>query len=154
MSNIILDKEQIMQFLPQRPPFLFIDKVIELIPEKFLVALRYIDPSEAFFAGHFPGRPIMPGVLIVEALAQAAGVLAYKSSKENNHSSDLYLFAGIDNTRFKRIVLPGDELRLEIEVLKARSNIWKVQGTATVDGEVACRAELMSAKVRQEENCD
>src|SRR5580698_2641713 len=96
--------------------------------------------------GHFPNRPVMPGVLIVEALAQAAGILAYKSTNTNPKDGVLYLFAGIDNVRFRRIVEPGDQLRLEVKVLRTRKEMWKLSSQATVDGEVVCDAELLSAR--------
>lgn len=147
MSNIVMGVEEIIKYLPHRPPFLLIDRVTALDPSKSIVAIKNVTINEPFFQGHFPGQPIMPGVLILEALAQASTVLAFFSTNENPlESKALYVFAGIDNVRFKRIVKPGDQLHLSIEVIKIRTSVWKVKGTASVDGEVVCVAELMSAK--------
>ncbi|OGT30150.1 MAG: 3-hydroxyacyl-[acyl-carrier-protein] dehydratase FabZ [Gammaproteobacteria bacterium RIFCSPHIGHO2_12_FULL_35_23] len=141
----LLDINQVLNYLPQRPPFLFIDKVVAIEEKKSLTAIKNVTMNEPFFAGHFPNRPIMPGVLIIEALAQAAVVFAFYSIKEDPAKS-LFLFAGVDNARFKRPVVPGDVLQLKIELLKIRHDVWKVQGTATVEGELVCTAELMSVK--------
>lgn len=147
MSKCLLDVQQIMQYLPHRPPFLLVDKIIDFEPYKSIVGIKSVTMNEYFFVGHFPHRPIMPGVLIVEAMAQTSAVLALKSTEDDPELKNaLYLFAGIDNARFKRIVVPGDQIRMEIEVTKIRSFIWKVNATATVEGEVACSAELMSMR--------
>ena len=128
-------------FLPHRDPFLFIDEVIEVSNEK-IVAKRFVSPEEDFFKGHFPDFPIMPGVLILEAMAQAAGVLGFKTMGNNDK---LYLYAGIDNARFKRPVVPGDRLEFDVALVKERRGIWKFKGTASVDGDIACVAEFMCA---------
>jgi len=144
----IMDIQKIMQCLPHRYPFLLLDKVIEIIPGESLVAIKNVTVNEPFFTGHFPGQPVMPGVLILEALAQACGVLSYQIvTAEMNKTSDdyLYLFAGIDSARFKRIVVPGDQLRLSIKLERRKQVIWKFIGEATVDGELACSAELITA---------
>lgn len=147
MSKCLMDIQQIMQYLPHRPPFLLVDRIVEFESHKLIVGIKNVTMNEPFFVGHFPNRPIMPGVLIVEAMAQTSAVLAIKSTEDDpEFKNALYLFAGIDNTRFKRIVVPGDQLRMEIEVTKIRSLIWKVNATATVEGEVACSAELMSMR--------
>jgi 3-hydroxyacyl-[acyl-carrier-protein] dehydratase len=138
--------EEILTLLPHRPPFLLIDRVIEMVEGESLVALKNVTMNEYFFEGHFPGRPVMPGVLIVEAMAQAAGVLAYKSTNTKASDGVLYLFAGIDNARFRRVVQPGDQLRLEVKVLRARREMWRLEAMAYVDGELACSAELLSAR--------
>lgn len=152
MSKCLLDVQQIMQYLPHRSPFLLVDKIIDFEPYKSIVGIKSVTMNEYFFAGHFPHRPIMPGVLIVEAMAQTSAVLALKSTEDDPELTNaLYLFAGIDNTRFKRIVVPGDQIRMEIEVTKIRSLIWKVNATATVEGEVACSAELMSMRTSMKE---
>jgi 3-hydroxyacyl-[acyl-carrier-protein] dehydratase len=142
----VMDIHEILKYLPHRHPFLLIDRVIEMVEGESLVAIKNVTMNEQFFMGHFPNRPVMPGVLIVEALAQAAGVLAYKSTNTSPSDGVLYLFAGIDNARFRRVVEPGDQLRLEVKVLRARKDIWRLEGTAHVDGELACSAELLSAR--------
>ncbi len=142
----IMDIHEILKYLPHRYPFLLIDRVIEMTEGESLVAIKNVSINEAHFVGHFPGRPVMPGVLILEALAQAAGVLAYKSTNTSPSDGTLYLFAGIDNARFRRVVEPGDQLRLEVKVLRARREMWKLSGSAFVDGELACSAELLSAR--------
>ncbi len=142
-----MDIQEILQYLPHRYPFLLIDRVIEINPGKSLVAIKNVTINEPFFVGHFPNRPVMPGVLMLEALAQATCVLANKSSAvKNSNENYLHLFAGIDNARFKRIVEPGDQLRLHVELLRYKQGIWKFTGTATVDGELACSADMMSAR--------
>lgn len=150
MTNIALDIQQILQHLPHRPPFLLVDRVLEFEPSKSLIAIKNVTINEPFFIGHFPKRPVMPGVLIIEALAQAAGILAFVSTGEDPQGNSLYYFAGIDNARFKRIVEPGDQLRLEIEIIKVRKNLVKAHGIAKVDNEIACSADLMSIKAPTE----
>ena len=132
---------KVKAFLPHRDPFLFIDEVIEVSNEK-IVAKRFVSRDEQFFKGHFPDFPIMPGVLILEAMAQAAGVLGFKTMGNNDK---LYLYAGIDNARFKRPVVPGDRLEFDVALVKERRGIWKFKGTASVDGDIACVAEFMCA---------
>lgn len=142
----VMDIHEILKYLPHRHPFLLIDRVIEMEEGKSLVAIKNVTINEPFFVGHFPGRPVMPGVLILEALAQAAGVLAYKSTNTLPSEGVLYYFAGIDNARFRRVVEPGDQLRLEVKVIKTKRDMWKLEGSAHVDGELACAAELLSAR--------
>ncbi len=137
-----LSREQIKEIIPHRDPFLFLDEVVELVPGVSAVALKLVKPDEPHFQGHFPGQPIMPGVLIVEALAQT-GAVAALSLPENK--GKLVLFGGIDNVRFKRQVVPGDTLRLEVEMTKSRGAVGKAVAKATVDGKLACRAELTFA---------
>lgn len=144
-----MDIHEVMKYLPHRPPFLLVDGVLEMTEGASLVAVKNVTMNEPFFVGHFPNQPVMPGVLIVEALAQAAGILAYKSTKTLPSDGVLYLFAGIDNVRFRRIVLPGDQLRLEIKFLWQKREIWKLEGQAYVDGELACSAELLSARTKK-----
>jgi len=138
--------QEILKYLPHRFPFLLIDRVIEIKEGESLIALKNVTMNEAQFVGHFPDRPIMPGVLILEAMAQAGGVLAYKSSNTSPQDGVIYLFAGIDNARFRRVVEPGDQLRLEVKVLRARSEMWKLDCAAYVGDELACSAELLSAR--------
>ena len=142
----VMDIHEILKFLPHRYPFLLIDRIIEIDMGKSLVAIKNVTMNESFFRGHFPNRPVMPGVLILEAMAQAGGVLAYKSTNTNPEDGTLYYFAGIDNARFRRIVEPGDQLRLEVKVLQSKRNIWKLEGSAYVGDELACSAEFMSAR--------
>jgi 3-hydroxyacyl-[acyl-carrier-protein] dehydratase len=138
----MLDIQAIMAIIPHRPPFLLLDRVLELEPGVRTVGEKLVTINEPFFQGHFPGYPVMPGVLIVEALAQA-GAVAALSLPENQ--GKLVLFAGIDGVRFKRQVRPGDVLRLEVSLEKMRRSIGKGQGKATVDGQLACEAELLFA---------
>lgn len=137
----MLTIKKIKEILPHRYPFLLVDRVLEIESQKRAVAIKNVSVNEPFFQGHFPEYPVIPGVLIVEALAQVAGIAMYDEGKSNG----LGLFAGIDACRFKRQVVPGDQLRLEFEVTRARKNIIKGKGLATVDGEIACEAEIMIA---------
>ncbi len=141
-----MDIQDILAHLPHRFPFLLIDRVIQLDPGKSITAIKNVTINEPFFPGHFPQRPVMPGVLMLESLAQAACVLAYKSGDAEPGTNDLYLFAAIDNARFKRLVEPGDQLELHVEFIRAKQSVIKVHGEARVDGNVACSAELMSVK--------
>lgn len=136
---------EIINYLPHRYPFLLIDKVLELEPSEYILAIKNITINEPFFAGHFPAKAIMPGVLIIEALAQAAAILAYKSTEWDPKESLFYLGA-IDNTRFKKMVIPGDRLELKINVLRRRKTVWKFQGDAIVDNEVVCTTEMTSTE--------
>lgn len=145
-----MDIHEILKFLPHRYPFLLIDRVIEMDMGKSLVAIKNVTMNEMFFNGHFPNRPVMPGVLILEAMAQAGGVLAYKSTNTSPQDGTLYYFAGIDKARFRRVVEPGDQLRLEVTVLKSKRNIWMLEGSAYVGDELACSAEFMSASKEKE----
>lgn len=142
----ILDIHEILKYLPHRYPFLLIDRVLDIDPGKSLIALKNVTINEAYFMGHFPNRPVMPGVLILEAMAQAGGVLAYKSTNTTPQDGILYYFAGIDNARFRRVVEPGDQLRLEVKVLRSKKDIWKLEGFAYVGEELACSAEFLSAR--------
>jgi len=138
----VLGREEIEAILPHREPFLLIDEIVELEPGERVVARKTVRPDEWYLAGHFPGRPVMPGVLIVEAMAQA-GAVAVLSKEENR--GRLALFAGIDDVRFKRIVEPGDELELECRIDRAREQIGRGKATARVDGQLAARGTLTFA---------
>lgn len=140
-----LDIQEIMALLPHRYPFLLIDKVLDYTPGESLTAVKNVTINEPVFTGHFPGMPIFPGVLILEALAQATGILGFKTVTERSEN-ELYLFAAIDEARFKKPVVPGDTMILEVKFLKERRNMWKFYGEAKVDGQVVCCAELMCAR--------
>lgn len=144
--NCVMNIHEILKFLPHRYPFLLIDRVVEIKEGESLTALKNISMNELFFVGHFPENPVMPGVLIVEALAQAAAVLAYKTTGTSPSDGTLFYFAGIDNARFRRVVEPGDQLRLHVKVLRSKKEIWKLEGIAYVGEEVACSAEFLSAR--------
>jgi 3-hydroxyacyl-[acyl-carrier-protein] dehydratase len=132
--------QEIMDFLPHRYPFLLIDRVVEFERTKRVVAIKNVTMNEPFFQGHFPGHPLMPGVLIVEAMAQAGAVLLL-SEMEDRHSK-LAVFTGIDGAKFRRSVTPGDQLRIEVDVVSFRPRAGKMAGKAYVDGKLACEAEL------------
>lgn len=138
-----LDIHEILKHLPHRYPFLLIDRIIECTPGKSLVAIKNVSYNEPYFQGHFPGLPIMPGVLILESLAQATGVLAFKTSETLPSQEAIYYFAGIDRARFKRPVEPGDQLRLEVEFVRNLRRLWKFTGKVTVDGSLVASADVM-----------
>jgi 3-hydroxyacyl-[acyl-carrier-protein] dehydratase len=139
----ILDIDAILERLPHRYPFLLVDRVLSVEPGKSIVAVKNVSANEAFFGGHFPGHPVMPGVLVVEALAQAGGVLAWESSDE----PDIWILylVGLDNVRFKQIVRPGDQLVLNVNLVQRRRNLWKYEARAEVDGKVVAEADLLMA---------
>lgn len=138
-----MDIRAILEHLPHRYPFLLVDRVEEVVVNKKIVAIKNITMNEPYFIGHFPSMPVMPGVLQIEALAQAAGILSFQTMGRKNDHKSLYYFVGIDNARFKRPVTPGDQLRLEVEIVRVARSIWKYKGVATVDGETAATADLM-----------
>jgi 3-hydroxyacyl-[acyl-carrier-protein] dehydratase len=138
----MLDIQQIKEIIPHRYPFLLVDRILEIEEGKRAVGIKNVTANEEFFSGHFPNYPVMPGVLIVEALAQVGAVAMLK--KEENRGR-LAFFTGIDNCRFKRQVKPGDQLRLEVEIIRAKGAIGKGKGIATVDGELVCETEIMFA---------
>jgi beta-hydroxyacyl-ACP dehydratase FabZ len=140
-----MDIREIIRNLPHRYPFLLLDRILEIDPGKRVVALKNVTYNEPFFRGHFPGQPIMPGVLIVEAMAQAGAVLLLHDMADRDDK--LVYFTGIDKARFRRTVVPGDQLRLTVEVLKLRSRTCKLHGIAEVDGHKAAEADIMSALV-------
>ena len=140
-----MDINQIMEHLPHRYPFLLIDKVIDFKVGDYLHGVKNITYNEPCFTGHFPNRPVMPGVLILEALAQATGVLGFKTMGIKPDNKSLYYFVGIDKARFKRPVGPGDVVHLHVKQLKRKRDIWVFDAEAKVDGKVVCAAELMCA---------
>lgn len=135
----------IMRFLPHRYPFLLVDRILELEPDRRIVGLKNVTINEQFFQGHFPGAPVMPGVLIIEAMAQVAGVLIYRDLPEKDKK--LIYFTGIENAKFRRPVVPGDQLRIEMELLNRRNNFGKMQGRATVEGKLVAEAVVLFAIV-------
>ena len=138
-----MDIHQILKKLPHRYPFLLVDRVLEIEPNVRIRALKNVTINEPFFAGHFPGRPVMPGVLMLEAMAQTAALLTFSSHGQDASDGQLYYFVGIDGARFKRPVEPGDQLVMDAELLRAKSGIYKYKTRATVGGELAVEAELM-----------
>ena len=135
----------IMERLPHRYPFLLIDRIIDLIPGKKVVALKNVTMNEPFFTGHFPKEPVMPGVLILEAMAQAGGVLAWESAGDEKKKTMTFYFTAMDRVRFRKMVVPGDQLMFEIELLKMRSNAVKMAGTAKVDDMLVAEAQMMAS---------
>jgi len=140
---MLMDIHQIIKKLPHRYPFLLVDRVVEFEKDVRIKALKNVTINEPFFNGHFPNRPVMPGVLMLEALAQASALLSFSSEGEQSDGSRLYYFAGIDGARFKRVVEPGDQLILESTITRKKGAIYKYATRATVDGELAVEAELM-----------
>ena len=145
-----LEYPEIIRRLPHRYPFLLVDRVIELVDGERVVALKNVSANEPFFAGHFPGRPIMPGVLICEALVQTGGLLA-SCSKDGLPAGRGIVLAGLEHVRFRRRVVPGDQLRLEVELLHKHRPLWKMKGRAIVDGKVATEAEFLTMEVQGSE---
>ena len=142
-----MDIREILESLPHRYPLLLVDRVLELEPAERVVALKNVTINEQFFQGHFPGAPVMPGVLILEAMAQAGALLLFHGM--DDRSSKLVYFTGIDRARFRRPVVPGDQLRLTVEAVKIRSRNCKMRGRAEVDGQLVAEAEILSALVER-----
>jgi len=142
-KRVVYGINEIMKFLPHRYPFLLVDRIVELEPEKRIVGLKNVTINEPFFQGHFPGAPVMPGVLIIESMAQVAGVMIYRDLPDKEKK--LIYFTGIEDAKFRRPVLPGDQLRIEMELLNRRSNFGKMQGRATVDGKLVAEAVVLFA---------
>ena len=138
---------EIMKILPHRYPMLLIDRIVEIEAGKRIVGIKNVSANEQFFQGHFPGAPVMPVVLIVEAMAQCAAVLILRDIP--NREEKLFLFGGVDKARFRKPVIPGDQVRLECEILQRRSNSVKIHGTATVNSELVAEAELLSVMVER-----
>lgn len=138
-----MDIHQILQHLPHRYPFLLIDRVLDVVPGERITALKNVSMNEPFFPGHYPHHPVMPGVLIVEALAQAAAILSFKTMGSLPSDDSVYYFVGIDGARFKRPVSPGDQLQLEVSIESTRRGLWKYKGRALVSGQTAAEAELL-----------
>ena len=141
----MMDVKEIREYLPHRYPFLLVDRVCELELKKRIVAYKNVTVNEPFFNGHFPDHPVMPGVLIIEAMAQAAGILGFKTMDKKPADGSIYLFVGADNLRFKRQVIPGDRLTLEANYLSDKRGIWKFECRSTVDGELVSSATILCA---------
>ena len=141
----MMDVVEIQKILPHRYPFLLVDRILEIDPGKRIVGIKNVTVNEEFFLGHFPGKPVMPGVLIIEAMAQVGGILLLREVEDRDKK--LVYFMGIDEARFRKPVVPGDQLRFEVEVLKRKATACKLQGKAFVDGQLVAEAVVMSAMV-------
>jgi 3-hydroxyacyl-[acyl-carrier-protein] dehydratase len=139
-NRIVYNVVEIMQFLPHRYPFLLVDRIIEMDPPHRIVGLKNVTMNEEFFQGHFPGAPVMPGVLILEAMAQVAGVMLYREMPEEDKRRKLIYFTGVENAKFRRPVVPGDQLRMEVDLVHRRTNFGKVSTRALVDGKLVAEA--------------
>ncbi len=143
--SVVYTIHDILKILPHRYPFLLVDRILELEPDRRIVGLKNVTINEHFFQGHFPGAPVMPGVLVIEAMAQVAGVLIYRDLPDKD--SKLIYFTGIENAKFRRPVIPGDQLRIEMQLLNRRNNFGKMSGQASVDGKLAAEAIVQFAIV-------
>ena len=139
----MIEIKEIMAVLPHAYPFLLVDRIVEIEPGKRVVGIKNVTFNEPFFPGHFPGQPIMPGVLIVEAMAQTAGILVFNSLPQEDHKKMVF-FLGIDNVRFRKPVIPGDQLRMELEITRRRQSIWGFKGKALVDGNLVAEGDLLA----------
>ncbi|HXG53426.1 MAG TPA: 3-hydroxyacyl-ACP dehydratase FabZ [candidate division Zixibacteria bacterium] len=142
----MLDVKQILRYLPHRYPFLLVDRIVEIHGEEKIVGIKNVSFNESFFQGHFPGRPVMPGVLICEAMAQVGALFAHQA-RGPAEDNKVFVLTGLDNVKFKKPVEPGDQLRLELTCLKRRGSYWKMQGIALVDGKVVAQAEISAMEV-------
>lgn len=140
---MLMDVNEVKEYLPQRYPFLLVDKVIELNLGESVVAVKNVTANEPHFNGHFPSLPIMPGVLIIEAMAQAAGILGFKTLNKKPSDGSIYMFAGVDNARFKRQVVPGDQLILKAQYVSDKRGLWKFDCQAYVEDQLACSATIL-----------
>jgi 3-hydroxyacyl-[acyl-carrier-protein] dehydratase len=149
----MMDIQEIQQLLPHRYPFLLVDRVVEIVPGQKITAYKNVTMNEPFFNGHFPGHPVMPGVLILEAMAQVSAILAYKTAQMDPTKMVSYLMS-VDGARFRKPVVPGDRLQLTVEVVRHKGAIWKTKGTATVDGVRVAEGEFMATVVDKDKNKD
>jgi 3-hydroxyacyl-[acyl-carrier-protein] dehydratase len=138
-----MDIHEILEYLPHRYPILLVDRVLDFVPGERIVALKNVTMNEPFFPGHYPHHPVMPGVLVIEAMAQTAAILSFKTMDAKPDDKSVYYFVGIDGARFKRPVTPGDQLIIEVSIVASKRGVWKFSARAKVDGLVACEAELM-----------
>jgi 3-hydroxyacyl-[acyl-carrier-protein] dehydratase len=145
-----MNVNQIKNYLPHRYPFLLVDRVLEFETGKYLKAIKNVTVNEPFFNGHFPNQPIMPGVLIIEALAQATGLLGFRTMGEEPQKDTLYMLVAVDNARFKQAVVPGDQLEMHVELIKRKGIMWVFKAEARVDGKLAVSAELMCAAKKED----
>ena len=143
----MLDIKEIWKRIPHRFPFLLVDRILEIEGEQRIVGIKNVTANEGFFQGHFPHHPVMPGVLVCEAMAQVAAIMAYQVGGGANDGNNVFVLTGLDGVKFKRLVEPGDQLRLELVCLKRRGSFWKMRGTATVDGKVVAQAEISAMEV-------
>ncbi len=139
----VMDIHQILECLPHRYPFLLVDRVLEVVPGERITALKNVTINEPFFPGHYPHHPVMPGVLVIEALAQTAAILSFKTIGNGPDKNSVYYFVGIDNARFKRPVTPGDQLIFEVSLIANKRGLWKFSAVAKVDGAIAAEADIM-----------
>jgi 3-hydroxyacyl-[acyl-carrier-protein] dehydratase len=144
-SQVEMNINDVLKYLPHRYPMLLIDRVISCEPGKSLKAIKNVTYNENFFQGHFPNRPVMPAVLILEAMAQATGIFALRSLGTLPNERSIYYFVGVDKARFRRPVEPGDQMQIDVRLIRTARGVWKVESDASVDGEVAASAELMGA---------
>ena len=142
---MIMDITEIKKYLPHRYPFLLVDRVVELVPGESIVAYKNLSVNEGFFNGHFPDQPVFPGVMLVEAMAQAAGILGFKTMDKTPEDGSIYYFVGADKLRFKRPCVPGDQVMLRAQVVSDRRGIWKFAVSADVDGETCASATILCA---------
>jgi 3-hydroxyacyl-[acyl-carrier-protein] dehydratase len=140
-----MDIGEILKYLPHRYPMLLIDRVLEIQPGESLVAIKNVSYNESYFQGHFPNRPVMPAVIILEAMAQATGILVLRSMDKLPSEKSIYYFVGIDGARFRRPVEPGDQLRIEVKLIRSSRGIWKLRSNASVDGDIVASGDLMGA---------
>ena len=145
----VMEQAEIQALLPHRYPFLLVDRVLEMEPDRRIVGIKNVTVNEPFFQGHFPGRPVMPGVLILEAMAQIGGLLAFRSL--GNVARPVVYLTGVDGAKFRKPVVPGDRLRFEIDVVKKRPPFWKMQGKALVEAELVCEAEITAMVTEEKE---
>jgi 3-hydroxyacyl-[acyl-carrier-protein] dehydratase len=138
-----MDIHEILEHLPHRYPFLLVDRVLEVVPGERIKALKNVTINEPFFPGHYPHHPVMPGVLVIEAMAQTAAILSFKTMGSKPNDNSVYYFVGIDGARFKRPITPGDQVIFDVAIITSRRGIWKYSATAKVDGQIAAEAELM-----------
>lgn len=150
-ATTTMDIHQILEYLPHRYPILLVDRVLDIVPGERITALKNVSMNEPFFPGHYPHHPVMPGVLIVEAMAQTAAILSFKTMGDRPDDKSVYYFVGIDGARFKRPVGPGDQLIMEVAITLNKRGMWKFSAQAKVDGQVACEAELICTVRKLEE---
>jgi len=142
----MLDVKAILDYIPHRYPFLLVDRIVEIHGEDKIVGIKNVTFNENFFQGHFPSRPVMPGVLICEAMAQVGAIFAH-NARGGRNDDKVFMLTGLDNVKFKRPVEPGDQLRMELTIVKRRGTFWKMQGVATVDGKLVAQAEISAMEV-------